>query len=336
MLASVSADRSLRVYANAPASAKSHKKKKKGAAAAGVLDAATCKQLHVLKQYPRVAEDAAAAAAAPDGRQGSALGALLTSLLDEPCAVSATNPKTEGTKIFARYEAYKGATKLREVLALGGTRDDVYQDVTRGAVAVADPEKHAALAAAIAAHKPAPRKSGGAAPLFADETVTSFFRRAAWTPDGALLLAPTGVARGADAGAAAAAAAAAEPKQHPQSPSPPTAPSVAAFGTHVFARSALDKPAAFLPSCGKPPIAVRCCPRLFARKPEPEAGAAAGAAAATTATTWCAAPHRSVFCVLTLDSLLVYDTQHSYPLAVAANMWVFVLRDRAAPQPPYY
>lgn len=49
--------------------------------------------------------------------------------------------------------------------------------------------------AAPAPPAPAPTKRAPRLHLFADETVPTFFRRASWSPDGCLLVTPTGIRR---------------------------------------------------------------------------------------------------------------------------------------------
>ena len=82
--------------------------------------------------------------------------------------------------------------------------------------------------------------------LFVDETLPSFFRRLAWSPDGSLLLSPAGLAAPAPAPVPAAAASlpttpapAADPAPGiPAVPTPTAAPATAdaRFVTHLFAR----------------------------------------------------------------------------------------------------
>ena len=157
-------------------------------------------------------------------------------------------------------------------------------------------------------------------PLFADESLPSFFRRLGWSPDGSCLGVPAGLihpggaaaAAAANAVAASAAAAAggakgkallafsaAMPPPPPQSVTAqtagpsliPTAPQHAAF---LYARGVWGAPAAALPSV-KPTVAVRFCPVLFAleereeekkeeeKKKGEKRGEADAAAAATAA-----------------------------------------------------
>ena len=85
--------------------------------------------------------------------------------------------------------------------------------------------------------------------LFADENVRSFFRRLDWTPDGALLLAPTGIFN---------------PQATAASTDQTAVAAKASYATWVFQRTQLDSPAACLPGLEKPSVAVRSSPRLYA------------------------------------------------------------------------
>ena len=74
---------------------------------------------------------------------------------------------------------------------------------------------------------------GAVAHSFSDATLTTFFRRLDWTPDGTFLIAPTGI-------------------------------SGAAHGAYVFHRDDLSAPVAFLPT-PQPPILIRCSPLRYVR-----------------------------------------------------------------------
>jgi len=160
---------------------------------------------------------------------------------------------------------------------------------------------------------PSPKKTSTESPrkapaarrdhLFADEaTVESFFRRLAWTPDGAFLITPAGILPKAD-------------KDGSLTEEAPTA-----FGTYLFARHCFERPVAVLPGLNKPSVAVRSCPLLFQR---PQASSV-GSNCLTESMPW-----RSVFAVLTLDSLVLYDTYHKAPLAIVRGFHYAGLTDCA-------
>ncbi|KAK9110427.1 hypothetical protein Sjap_018487 [Stephania japonica] len=138
--------------------------------------------------------------------------------------------------------------------------------------------------------KAAPTKSY----LFHDETLPSFFRRLAWSPDGSFLLAPAGSCKFS-----------------------PTSDSIST--TYIFSRKDLSRqcrPAIYLPAAGKPVIAVRFCPVIFSlRGPKP-----AGLFKLS---------YRLVFAVATLNSLCIYDTENEAPIAVLAGLHYEAITDVA-------
>jgi chromatin assembly factor 1 subunit B len=141
--------------------------------------------------------------------------------------------------------------------------------------------------------------------LFMDETVPSFFRRPTWTPDGALLLTPTGQFRGAPADA----------------PRPTT---------YAFSRASLApagggraaEPFAHLPGAAavKPAVAVRVSPAFY-RLREGVPPALLNPAFNL--------PYRLLVAVATLDSVVIYDTQLALPVAAVANLHYDKLTDLA-------
>jgi hypothetical protein len=179
--------------------------------------------------------------------------------------------------------------------------------------------------------------------LFADETVPSFFRRPAWSPDGCLLLTPTGLLppsghRGGPEGGNKAGGGSAPTR----------------FATHVYARGAFAKPVLELPHPGgKASVVVRFCPQLFALKTQerkdlpslppslppsrPTSFLPAGTPAGEEKTEpspdpppfLTNLPYRMVFAVLTVGGIYVYDTQHHFPLAVVKNSHYAPLTDAA-------
>ena len=105
------------------------------------------------------------------------------------------------------------------------------------------------------------------------------------------------------------------------------------YATYLFMRSQLDIPFVALPGLEKPSVAVRACPRIFSARnaeqkqqpPPPDVAAPAAAPAAATGGDAVApsaasneptaskgsladTAHRSLFAVLTLDEVLIYDT----------------------------
>lgn len=127
--------------------------------------------------------------------------------------------------------------------------------------------------------------------MFLDETVPSFFRRLAWSPDGRLLLTPTAQFQ----------------------PSPGSSRVNTVF---AFARGSWDEPVAHYPCGEKASIGVRFCPKLYECQPGVE-------------NTALDLPYRMLFAVTTLNAILVYDTNQAAPVAVISNIHFDQLTDVA-------
>lgn len=80
-----------------------------------------------------------------------------------------------------------------------------------------------------------------------------------------------------------------------------------------------NRPALCFTGLNKPSVAVRCNPRLFTLK-----GNGDGKAAEASL---CDLPYRAVFAVVSLDAVVVYDTEHSHPLTVATGLHFSALTD---------
>lgn len=127
--------------------------------------------------------------------------------------------------------------------------------------------------------------------LFHSETLQSFFRRLAFSPDGALLVAPLGIykdARSADDAACVET-------------------------VYVFTRAGLNRPpVCHLPGLAKPAVAIAFSPVMYAKS---------GADAVF------ALPYKMVFAVATQNSVVIYDTQRLQPLGVQANLHYLTITD---------
>lgn len=77
-----------------------------------------------------------------------------------------------------------------------------------------------------------------------------------------------------------------------------------------------------LPGLNKPSVAVRCNPRLFALK-----GRSDDTEMTSMEAPMCDLPYRAVFAVVSLDAVVVYDTEHSHPLTVATGLHYSGLTD---------
>ncbi|CAM8922002.1 unnamed protein product [Rhodiola kirilowii] len=125
--------------------------------------------------------------------------------------------------------------------------------------------------------------------LFLDETLPSFFRRLSWSPDGSFLLVPAGSYK----------------------LSPATDPINSAY---IFSRRDLSRPAIYLPSAGKPVIAVRFCPVVFSLR-------------GSNQSQLFKLPYRFIFAVATLNSVYVYDTESVPPIAILAGIHYAAITD---------
>ncbi|KAK4100649.1 WD40 repeat-like protein [Parathielavia hyrcaniae] len=191
------------------------------------------------------------------------------------------------------------------------------------------------------------------ASLYANETLTSFFRRLTFTPDGSLLLTPAGQYQ----------------TQHQVEGSKPTYEVINTV--YIYTRGGINKPPiAHLPGHKKPSVAVRCSPVVYTLRqsapvtkhitidtssaeeplpslpeplsrpspassvmdpPPPPVVAEAPASVQKTLNletsvqgqgpkSVFALPYRMVYAVATQDSVLLYDTQQHTPICVVSNL----------------
>ncbi|OXU30243.1 hypothetical protein TSAR_008813 [Trichomalopsis sarcophagae] len=126
--------------------------------------------------------------------------------------------------------------------------------------------------------------------LFYDDTFKSFFRRLTFTPDGSLLIVPSGII---------------EPQESTDK---------VTNCTVIFSRHNLKEPVAILPSFDEVTNAVRCCPVYFKIREDGPAPMVA-------------LPYRIVFAVATDNSVMIYDTQQISPVAVISNIHYTRLTD---------
>ncbi|KWU42835.1 WD40 repeat-like protein, partial [Rhodotorula sp. JG-1b] len=121
--------------------------------------------------------------------------------------------------------------------------------------------------------------------LYSDANSTHFFRRLAWSPDGALLLTPAGL------------------WQDPSSSEPK--PTVYIYSRNNIARP----PIAHLPGHQTTSLGIRFCPVFWDRNNAPP-----------PPRSLFDLPYRMVYAVATLDSVYLYDTQQAGPLAMFGNL----------------
>ncbi len=158
--------------------------------------------------------------------------------------------------------------------------------------------------------------------LFADEsTVESFFRRLAWTTDGAFLVTPASLWHGASSNATANTNTNSS-KENNDTSSSASSPPPPSYATYLFARHQFDKPYKVFYGLEKPSVVIRPNPKLFHLPKRAKVNAKENLGTSTSCL-----PYRSVFAVLTGDSILIYDTHHSRPLCIARGLHYAGLTD---------
>lgn len=125
-------------------------------------------------------------------------------------------------------------------------------------------------------------------PMFHDESLVTFFRRLCFTPDGMHLMLPAAFDGNGKS------------------------------GVMLMKRSDLETPFACLPGFDKPPLAIRCNPRLFRprpREPSDDSSEMPG--------------YRIVFAVASRSAILIYDTQDFMPLCSYTGLHYGTMTDLA-------
>ncbi|XP_049546922.1 chromatin assembly factor 1 subunit B [Anopheles darlingi] len=129
--------------------------------------------------------------------------------------------------------------------------------------------------------------------LFHDDTLQTFFRRLSFSPDGNLIVTPSGVA------------------EIEGVPKPLNT-------TYIYTRNSLRQPAITLPSPDQYTVAVRFCPVFFEHR-----------AHDVEKPPIIPLPYRMVFAVATKSSVYLYDTQQPAPFALISNIHYTRLTDMA-------
>ncbi|XP_039449857.1 chromatin assembly factor 1 subunit B isoform X1 [Culex pipiens pallens] len=127
--------------------------------------------------------------------------------------------------------------------------------------------------------------------LYHDDTLQTFFRRLTFSPDGNLIVTPSGVA------------------EIEGVPKPLNT-------TYVYTRNSLKQPAMTLPSPDQYTVAVRFCPLYFKLRPH-----------ADDKPPVIPLPYRMIFAVATKSSVYLYDTQQKTPFALISNIHYTRLTD---------
>mmetsp|Transcript_30108 Transcript_30108/g.60744 ORF Transcript_30108/g.60744 Transcript_30108/m.60744 type:complete len:676 (-) Transcript_30108:104-2131(-) len=156
--------------------------------------------------------------------------------------------------------------------------------------------------------------------MFADElTVGSFFRRLSFTPDGSFLVVPAALWHGDDEADAETKITKSECPKSVVNESKENKLQ-ASFATYLFARHHFDRPYKVLAGLDKPSVVVRPNPVLF-KLPKENVSKAIEETPAL--------PYRSIFAVLTTDTILIYDTYQDRPLSMACGLHYAGLTDAA-------
>lgn len=133
--------------------------------------------------------------------------------------------------------------------------------------------------------------------LFYDDTLQSYFRRLTFTPDGELLIVPSGILEKGDK---------------------------INNTCYLFSRHALSKPVLSLPTGDKYTVAVRCNPFLYKLNGGQDS---ADNKENKFAKPMIDLPYRMIFAVAACDSVLLYDTEQLLPFAYVSNIHYTHLTD---------
>jgi hypothetical protein len=230
------------------------------------------------------------------------------------------NPQV--TKMHGGYEAPEGVEmEKRELTAADFGVEEEGTDAT--GVAVKD----------IDGKKEKKGKKEKAKNLFADSTVPSFFRRPTFTPDGNLVIAPTGIHRPIPIPESLKGRSTEEGVEETPDKTrsrPEAGESKGKFCTHIFSRYDLTTPVMSLTGLEEPSVAVRCSPVLYKLVATPEDATQetdASSGQSYQGKAMIPGDYRVVFAVITTSAVLVYDTQHPYPLARVGGLHLAPIND---------
>eukprot|EP00559_Dactyliosolen_fragilissimus_P009518 CAMPEP_0184863634 /NCGR_PEP_ID=MMETSP0580-20130426/11985_1 /TAXON_ID=1118495 /ORGANISM="Dactyliosolen fragilissimus" /LENGTH=821 /DNA_ID=CAMNT_0027362083 /DNA_START=77 /DNA_END=2542 /DNA_ORIENTATION=- len=166
--------------------------------------------------------------------------------------------------------------------------------------------------------------------MFADESaVESFFRRLAWSPDGAFLIAPAGLYHNDSGNNNTSGTTKSPPSQNTKDLVTGTHTT---FATYLFARHKFEKPYMVLAGLDKPSVVVKPNPILFELPPTlnlPQKISHANDENdnPSSKSKTSPLPYRSIFAVLTLDTILIYDTFQAKPICIAKGLHYAGLTD---------
>ncbi len=142
--------------------------------------------------------------------------------------------------------------------------------------------------------------------FFHDESLVSFFRRPAFSPDGALLFLPSGIAREA-----------------------PSEGGAMRNCIHIMMRAdfASGLPVASIAPFDTAVLGIRCNQRLFSLAPSSEASD--GGRPAAGRQSLFNLPYRIVYAAFTVDSVVILDTRQVHPIAVVKDLHYGTICDAA-------
>ncbi|XP_065909488.1 chromatin assembly factor 1 subunit B-like [Dysidea avara] len=121
---------------------------------------------------------------------------------------------------------------------------------------------------------------------FHDETISTFFRRLSFSPDGSVLIVPTGKVDGIS--------------------------KMPLNATYIFTRNNFSKPVAYLPAGDMPTVVVRFSPVLYQLLPANDG--------VENSAKFIDLPYRMVYAVASQDSIVLYDTQSTCPFGYISNI----------------
>lgn len=156
------------------------------------------------------------------------------------------------------------------------------------------PPRKAMPSESLPAVKPIPGKRlTKSSLLYHSETLQSFFRRLAFSPDGSLLLTPLGIFKHDDTED--------ESAEHLNT-------------VYIYIRSGLNRPpVCHIPGLSKPAVAIAFSPLMYKRADETLAVFSL--------------PYKMVFAVATQDAVIVYDTESLRPLGSLSNLHYSTITD---------
>lgn len=143
-------------------------------------------------------------------------------------------------------------------------------------------------------------KSTARPKMFLSEVANTFFRRNSWSPDGTLLVLPSGIFRSQVSGGGAT--------------STGTEPVKVANTAYVFSRGDFRRPVCHFPGHEKVVVVTKFCPVLFKLR---------------TKTPAIPLPYRMVVAIATTDSVAIYDTETMHVLGIASKVHFSEITDLA-------